>query len=318
MKKILLLTLIAILSAPLTTMADVAKWGEQLPYHKYEFGRVKKSELRQTSYQIDADASAVVIYELRDVFFLSNYGNVEALGVKSRHFLVEETVTRRVKILSEEGKKYSHVKIPFNSDIASTDSHCGFAGVKAYSYTLDGNRKQVVKLDVNNIKLNRLDDKTMQAEFIIPNVEVGTIIEYEYKIKSVTLKPDVKRGFELSSDLPTLHSVCQVWYHDTVWDISTINDNYMNHTASNGYREMGPTYAAFGGTSERQTLRGVDFTAERDVLRNNNYMTSYVVAHSSGSFDRTPCKIEIYEVKNLKPNNGPTPTITVKLKQLTM
>ena len=92
----------------------------------------------------------------------------------------------------------------------------------------------------------------------------------------------------------------------------------MTHTSSSAYREMGPVYSAFGGNLERTTLRGVDFTAERDVLRNNNYMDSYVGAHSSKSSERTPCKIEIYEIKNLTPSANPTPTITVKLKSLMM
>ena len=316
MKKIFLLTTLLVI--PCMVFADYAKWGEQLPYRVYEFGKVKKTELKQTDYSIADDASAVVIYELRDVFFLSNYGSVVPLNVKARHFMIEETVTRRIKILSEDGKKYAHVKIPFVSDISSTDAYSAFSGAKAYSYSMDGRRKQVAKLDASNVKLSRIDEKTMQAEFVVPNVEVGSIIEYEYKVKRVTLKSDVIRDFEFTTDLPTLHSVCQVWYHDSVWEISTTNENYMTHTSSSAYREMGPVYAAFGGISERTTLRGVDFTAERDVLRNNNYMDSYVGAHSSKSSERTPCKIEIYEKNNLTPSDNQTPTITVKLKSLMM
>lgn len=316
MKKIFLL--VTLLALPCMVFADYAKWGEQLPYRVYEFGKVKKTELQQTDYSITTDASAIVLYELRDVFFLSNYGQVAPLNVKARHFMVEETVTRRIKILSEDGKKYANVKIPFVNDIASADAYSVFSGVKAYSYSMNGRRRQIAKLDANNVKLTRINEKTMQAEFVVPNVEVGSIIEYEYKIKSVTLTPDVKRHFELSNTLPTLHSVCQVWYHNTVWDISTTNENYLTHTSSSAYREMGPVYSAFGGNLERTTLRGVDFTAERDVLRNNNYMDSYVGAHSSKSSERTPCKIEIYEIKNLTPSANPIPTITVKLKSLMM
>ena len=322
MKKILVLAFVAMLITPLSSFAyrtDTVRWRESLPYKLYNFKKVKKSELKQNDYPISADAPAVILYELQDIFVFSNYGKVKALNTKARHFMSEETTTRRIKILSEEGKKYATVKFQFKSDATSTDTYMGFAGATAYSYTLDGNKKLIAKLDKKSVKLTRVDNQTMQVEFIIPNVSVGSIIEYEYTITGVTLIPNVERSRHLQSDIPILHSTCQIWHDRNIWDVMVKNDKNVTHQHATGGRAIGRSYMGFQGGSERSTSRGVDFTSNGNVLRNNNYMDSYVPS-APITGPRAYCDIEIYDVLHLSKSTPAEdiPTITVKVKDLEM
>lgn len=319
MKKILLLNLLLGLF-----VFDAFAYKEQPLCDSYSFNKIKKSEIRKTDYANVGNSPAVVLYELKDVFVFSNYGRIEALNTTNRHFIVEETVTRKIKILSEQGEKYGVVKILYNAPISPIDSYSFVANVCAYSYVLSGSKRVKTALSQKDVKLTRIDEQTMQAEFAIPNAEEESIIEYSYTLHSVTLKDDVSISYSMNMDLPTLESVCQVWHDKNIWEVNIKNGESVGFAKSsvqfsrvvNG---KAYSYATGRGTSEPFTLRQQDNGDKRNESRNYNYMYRPDKFYKGNPYEDSNvayCDVYVYRANNLSTNTDNNSVVTVTLKRL--
>lgn len=81
----------------------------------------------------------------------------------------------RIKILTEEGRKYANVEIPYSKAVTA------ISGVKARTIHADG---QIINFDGKIFENTIVKSKTMKylaKTFTLPDVQVGSIIEYQYR-----------------------------------------------------------------------------------------------------------------------------------------
>ena len=179
-----------------------------------KFGKPTKEEMEMTVYSPDPDAEAVVLCRLTNVEYT----------VQTNGYLVDYHEKFRIKVLKPEGVRFANVTIPYskiNPDKAniggskfsllssniqiggsSSDSYFEGAGgslmensvgnytnesvedLKATAYNLENGKTVKSTLKKGNVVKEQIDDLQYQVKFTIPDVKVGTVIEYEYCIHS--------------------------------------------------------------------------------------------------------------------------------------
>jgi hypothetical protein len=111
-----------------------------------------------------------------------------------------ETVYARIKVLTEEGRKFGNVEIPYARHVES------IRGLQARTIRPDGT---VIDFDgtVYDKQLVKMSDFAMMAKsFSLPNIEVGSIIEYRYR-HIMAYGWVFNSRWLLSQDLFTRHAV---------------------------------------------------------------------------------------------------------------
>ena len=124
------------------------------------FQPISPEELKMTGEPLAPGAPAIILY--REV-------NRDDSGVDTR-----EDNYVRIKILTEEGRKYADVEIPFLKEQNDV------SGVKARTIRPDG---AVVNFDgkiYEKALVKRKGIRFMAKTFTLPDVQVGGIIEYSY------------------------------------------------------------------------------------------------------------------------------------------
>lgn len=138
----------------------------------YDFGKVSKEELLEKFNPLDSSASATYLYKYRN----TQYEYSEQKG-----FQIVTEVHERIKIYNQEGFDYA-TKI--NRLYVSGGSEERLNGLKAYTYSLEGNKIEDTKLSKDGIFKTKLSRYRNEFKFTMPNIKVGSVIEYKYNITS--------------------------------------------------------------------------------------------------------------------------------------
>ena len=141
-----------------------------------EFGKVPVADLNMTVYEQDTAAVAVVLGDFARITVELNGGSYQCRFF--RH--------RRLKILKQAGiDEYGDVFLPYYSHQKSQQ----MGRVKANSFSPDG---QMFSLDKKDFFEEALTDKHTAVKFAFPNLQVGSVIEYEYTVMhdNVTVLPE--------------------------------------------------------------------------------------------------------------------------------
>lgn len=125
-----------------------------------EFGEVSEEELKLNECLQEPDADVIILFDKCKVRITNNFD-------------LETYFHKRIKILTEEGKEYANVKIRYwhEDDVNRLDAIC---------YSQNG---EEYELDSDNI-YEEEGEKYYTISFAIPRVEVGSVIEYKYKLTS--------------------------------------------------------------------------------------------------------------------------------------
>ena len=190
MKKILSLVAFAVIA--LTVSAQ----------EEYQFGDVSVEDFTRTDYGVDISSSdAVVLDEAVDALYFES----------GRHFAVNRSVKRKIRILKQSGLDCADVVVPYNYDNPYTGANYNF-NIIAYAYQLkDGNIKKY-KLKKKDIHREILNDSIAQFSFTIPNAEEGCIIEYAFTVFDYAVITEVGAviDYRFGHHIPTLRSVHRV------------------------------------------------------------------------------------------------------------
>ncbi|MFC5626827.1 DUF3857 domain-containing protein [Algoriphagus winogradskyi] len=170
-----LLTLILILISRIT-FSQIAKLGE-----------FSDSEISLTEVAFEPDASAVI---------LVSYGNSKFLPG-----LLETTYFIRMKVLSEAGKANADIRIRYYAGDQRMED---ISGVKAQTTNFANGNAETVKVSKDGIFEVDLDGGYKELRISFPNVQVGSIIEYQYK--KVDKNLTFIDGWTFQNTLPTLYS----------------------------------------------------------------------------------------------------------------
>jgi hypothetical protein len=131
------------------------------------FQPVSPDELKMTSEPLAPGAPAIILYRQVD----RNDNDHDTRGRTSH-----DNEYFRIKILTEEGRKYADVEIPFDSQYENV------VDVKARTIKPDGS---IVNFDGKVFEKTLVKGrgvKYLAETFTLPDVQVGGIIEYSYKI----------------------------------------------------------------------------------------------------------------------------------------
>ncbi|RAW01802.1 DUF3857 domain-containing protein [Pseudochryseolinea flava] len=137
--------------------------------HGFKFGATYR-DLAIERYAPDTTAYAVVVDEFGETFF-ENGGDYRL--IHNYHV--------RIKILKSEGVKLGDVTIAlrkYESEIETVSE------IRASSFNIVNGSMVETKLEQKSIFTERVNDDYSQKKFAIPNVKVGTVIEYSYALSS--------------------------------------------------------------------------------------------------------------------------------------
>lgn len=187
MKRLLLLLLVHVLTSPLTAQKN-------LPAP----GKIDKADLEMKDCDFDKGAVAVTLIEWGNVYYDRGIEGVSFLNT-----IYEKR--ERIKILKESGLAYADVSIQY----LDNNNEEKILKLEAYTYNLDdaGNIKvtEVSKSSIYSKRINKYFSKMIIA---FPEVKVGTVIEYKYKMERKT-DQNLKSWF-FQDRIPTRYSEYQI------------------------------------------------------------------------------------------------------------
>lgn len=138
-----------------------------------DFGTYQNQEFTFTRYEPDTLAEAVFLSDVGRSYFVFDSDN----GSLDLHFIRKF----RIKILSKAGFDWCNVEIPLRKDGGMMDELQIVDGV---TYTMENGKVHKTKLDPKSVyKENRNANYTI-LKFAMPDVQVGSVIEVQYELKS--------------------------------------------------------------------------------------------------------------------------------------
>lgn len=164
-----------------------------------KYGKVTNDELKMNVYDKDSSAVAVVLY---------TDGNAEyEYSSTDGGFRIVTSFSKKIKILKQEGLSYASMSIPFHYEANGIKDK--ITDLDVIAYNLDENGEVVkTKLDKKYIFEEDINSFVKQLKFSVPNVKVGTVIEYKYNHTSrmITNVPD----WEIQSGIPVMNSKLEI------------------------------------------------------------------------------------------------------------
>ena len=176
-----------------------------------KFGKPTKEEMQMTVYEAEPDADAVVLCRLTDVEY-----TVQTIG-----YLVDYREKVRVKVLKPNGARFAKVVVPYkkfmsvgnnvsglrtsfmaipmnsgngntyfedegsmSDGVFGTDGDESVEDIKATAFNLENGKVVKTSLKKSDVVWTKVDEHHFLAEFTLPNVKEGTVVEYEYRIHS--------------------------------------------------------------------------------------------------------------------------------------
>ena len=197
----------------------------QLPNEK--FGKPSSMEWDFVGWGDATNADAIILcktmkvtYQLSDQMFNNNmsdsdlstdnlmdYGKNE---IDDSNILVNYEFGLRTKILKPEGAKHANIdSVYFDADKEKKLVLDDLSDLKIRVFTKNEKGK-VEKRTVNTTSFvkERIDDNYMVMHVVVPDVEAGSIIEYQYKITSP--RPVFLYDWVFQECIPTVHSKCDI------------------------------------------------------------------------------------------------------------
>lgn len=199
-----------------------------------KWGKPTAQELQMTEYAADKDADAVVLYHKTDVSyeFINN------------DFKVFYRVNTRLKVLKPEGKRLADGQIVYLENKSNHTRYEIVAGLKATSYNMENGKLVKTKMERSMTSVERLDKNQMVMKFSVPQVKVGTVIEYEYRIES-DYYGNI-RDWYAQRDIPVLYTCYELSIPE--WFSFNIEETGMNHLEKE--EDSKPMTLLFSGGTE--------------------------------------------------------------------
>ena len=158
-----------------------------------KWGKPTQQELTMTEYAADKDADAVELFRDVNVYYAFINGD----------FCVINNVKCRLKVLKPEGKHVADGEILIWRN-SSNDTHEVVRALKATAYNLENGKVVKTKMESSSVHEEELDTNDKLLKFSVPQVRVGTVIEYEYRLESDYYYQ--LRDWYAQSEIPVLYT----------------------------------------------------------------------------------------------------------------
>ena len=163
-----------------------------------KFGKPSEDELKMTTYAQDSSAAAVVLYSISDARYEYNANEFQLVYYNEV----------KIKVLKSEGTSYANINIPYYENDENRNTKEFVSQINAASYNMEGGKMVRTKMNSDLIFKERANQKYMQIKFSIPNVKVGTVFEYKYKLTSDFYYN--LNNWEAQKDIPVIYAKHQV------------------------------------------------------------------------------------------------------------
>lgn len=139
-----------------------------------KFGEIEKLDLKMKECDFDKNAEALVLFDVGEFFC-----NIYYQSVSKTVFVMNERHIR-IKILKDKGLSRADIHIRYHS--FANDERV--KGIIAQTYNLDADGSVIVsKLDKKLIYYKEINKRYSEVVFSLPEVKVGSIIEYKYIVE---------------------------------------------------------------------------------------------------------------------------------------
>lgn len=159
------------------------------------FGKISAEDFKQTRYDLDTGASAVILADIGSTAFDS--GSEWFEQVYKRY--------KRIKILNKNGYDMADEEIYLHQQGSKEES---LHHLKAVTYNLENGKVVETKLESKAVFTEKLDKNNILKKFTLPNVKEGSIIEISYTINSEF--PYYLRSWAFQGQHPVLWSEYEV------------------------------------------------------------------------------------------------------------
>lgn len=159
------------------------------------FGKIEKEDILMKECEFDKDAEAYKLISFGDVRY-------DVLG---DNFIIVTDRRVRIKILKDKGLGQANIKMRYYSK----NDYETIKNISGITYNLDNSGKIVTtKLEKSSIYQKRIDDQVSEISFTLPDVKVGSVIEYKLtdSKKSISNLPD----WYFQDDVPTRISMYRI------------------------------------------------------------------------------------------------------------
>jgi Domain of Unknown Function with PDB structure (DUF3857) len=160
------------------------------------FGEIDKADLEMKDCGFDPGAEAVVLLSV---------GEIQYAYLQNSGWLLEGEYRFRIKILKESALKMANVKIRFYNKGRMEDL-TNLGGI-TYNLDNDGNILQS-KLERKEKYKKNIDEVLGETSFAMPDVRVGSVIEYRYKISVSTF--GIIPSWNFQQEIPVKYSAYRV------------------------------------------------------------------------------------------------------------
>jgi hypothetical protein len=141
---------------------------------KFELGKVSIKELEEKTHPIDTSAVAAILYNNAKTVFKYDLKN---------GFSINTEYEFRIKIYKKEGLKWANQQVPYYVGYENyNDDVVRFSN--AVTYNLENDHIVKTKLDNEGSFKKNVNEYWKEASITMPNVKVGSIIEFKYVLKS--------------------------------------------------------------------------------------------------------------------------------------
>lgn len=161
---------------------------------KLELGKVSIAELEEKLHPIDSTAAAAILFNKARTFFTYDPKNGFSINTEN---------TFRIKIYKKEGLKWANHKVSYYVGYEHyNDDKVEFAN--CYTYNAEDGKVVITKINSEGIFKTSINKYWKEAAIAMPNVKVGSVIEYKYVVKSENIVefPD----FNFQHDIPVNYS----------------------------------------------------------------------------------------------------------------
>jgi hypothetical protein len=161
----------------------------------FKFGKVSKEEVTNNVYEKDTSANAVILYKYRNTYFDHDHPD---------GYIVITEVHERIKILNKDGLDNATKKIrAYNYG----KNHERISGIKGYTYNIENGKLKSEKLKKSGVFKEKLSDYWEETSFTMPNVKVGSVVEWTYRKTSPLWDID---DLIIQEDIPTKHYYAKI------------------------------------------------------------------------------------------------------------
>jgi hypothetical protein len=159
------------------------------------YGKIDKSDLLLKECEFDKDAEA---------YTLVNYGDVH-YNIVAENFNIVTNRRTRIKILKDKGLEQANIKLHFYSK----SNYEEIRNISGVTYNIDNAGNVVTtKLEKSAVYIKKLNNKVSEVSFTMPDVKVGSVIEYKYTDSKKSIR-DVDDWY-FQDDIPTRISMYRI------------------------------------------------------------------------------------------------------------